>query len=285
MTMPSLDPRRHPMRPDLAAEYLRGQVTAERFVAGREMRIAEPVVDLRSRPSPDAGVETQALFGEIFIAYEDQEGWVWGQLKRDGYVGYMSANGLVVGESVATHKLTVPRSFVYPGLSMKLPIVCALSLGSELKVTKQHGDFVEVEHLGCLWAAHVAPLDQAASDFVSIAEMFLHVPYLWGGKSALGLDCSGLIQISLQAAGIAAPRDTDMQWAELGQEIALGDDLAGLKRGDLIFWNGHVGVMRDAHNLLHANGHHMMVVSEPLRQARDRISAKSHGPIIGVKRL
>ena len=152
MTMPSLDPRRHPMRPDLAAEYLRGQVTAERFVAGREMRIAEPVVDLRSRPSPDAGVETQALFGEIFIAYEDQEGWVWGQLKRDGYVGYMSANGLVVGESVATHKLTVPRSFVYPGLSMKLPIVCALSLGSELKVTKQHGDFVEVEHLGCLWA-------------------------------------------------------------------------------------------------------------------------------------
>lgn len=285
MTMSKLDPRRHPIRPDLAAEYLRGQVEAERFVQGRAMRVIDPVVDLRSRPSPDVGVETQALFGEILIAYEDYEGWLWGQLQRDGYVGYVSASGLVEGDMAASHHLIVPRSFVYPGLSMKLPIVSALSLGSVVKVSKQHGDFAEIENLGCIWAAHLAPLDQDVTDFVAVAEMFLNVPYLWGGKSSLGLDCSGLVQISLQAAGILAPRDTDMQWAELGREIAIDETLEGLQRGDLIFWKGHVGVMRDAHILLHANGHHMMVASEPLREARDRILAKSHGPILGVKRL
>jgi cell wall-associated NlpC family hydrolase len=118
-----------------------------------------------------------------------------------------------------------------------------------------------------------------------VAEQFLHAPYLWGGKSFGGLDCSGLVQVALAAAGIDAPRDTDMMFAELGAAVEIGGDLAGLRRGDLVFWKGHIGIMRDAETLLHANAHHMQVASEPLRGARDRILAKSFGPITGVRRI
>ena len=280
----SFDRRRVPARPDLAAAHLRGTIEAARFVDGRDKRLVEEVVSMRPHPSPDVSLDTQVIFGERITVYEDEEGWAWGQLARDGYVGYVNANAFVFDDAAPTHRVSVPRTFVYPGLSMKLPIVMALPLGAELEVVAIHGDFAEVKNLGCVWAAHLSPLNEVEKDFVSVAEQFLNVPYLWGGKTFVGIDCSGLVQISLQAAGIAAPRDTDMQAAEVGEVVAVGDDLAGLRRGDLVFWKGHVGVMRDERTLLHANGHHMRVASEPLAEARDRIASKAQLPISVVRR-
>ena len=285
MTGTPFDRRRTPARPDLAAEHLRGTIEARSYAAPRVMRVAEECVPLRAAPTPDTMLDTQAIFGERIAIYEDEDNWAWGQLQRDLYVGYLNPNALMRDDAAPTHRVRVPRTLAYPGLSMKLPIVMALPMGAQLDVVARHGDFAEVRNLGCVWAAHLASLDEYEPDFVAVAELFLNVPYLWGGKTALGLDCSGLVQVSLQAAGVEAPRDTDMQAAELGEPVAVGDDLAGLRRGDLIFWKGHVGIMRDERNLLHANGHHMLVASEPLAQARDRILANAKSPITAVKRL
>ena len=177
------------------------------------------------------------------------------------------------------------RTFVYPAANMKQPVQAALSLGSRLAVSETVGDYVKLATGGFVYGAHVVPIGHVAADAIATAETFLNVPYLWGGRSSLGLDCSGLVQHALVAAGIAAPRDSDMHQARIGSAIEIGDDLAGLRRGDMISWKGHCGLMRDATTLLHANGYHMMVASEPLRIARDRILAKSFGPITLVKRL
>ncbi len=284
MNAAPFDRRRTPARPDLAAEHLRGVVAAPRYATGRVRRVVSETAGLRAAPAPDSPLDTQALFGERANVYEDEEGWAWVQLVRDGYVGYLDATSLA-DDAATTHRVRVPRTFVYPGLSMKLPVVMALPLGAEVEVVSLHGPFAEVRNLGCVWAAHLAPLDSVAPDFVAVAEMFLNAPYLWGGKSALGADCSGLVQIALQAAGFSPPRDTDMQAAELGEAVALDEALAGLRRGDLIFWKGHVGIMRDPATLLHANGHHMLVASEPLSEARNRIQQNSFGAITTVRRL
>ena len=280
----SYDRRRTPARSDLAAECLRGKVDAPRYVEGRLWRIVHEVVGVRGSPAMDAGLDTQAIYGERARVYEDEDGWAWGPFERDGYVGYFDATALAEPET-PTHRVCVPRTFIYPGLSMKLPIVMALPMGAEVEIVSLRGDFAEAKNIGCIWAGHLAPFDVFESDFASVAERFLHSPYLWGGKTSMGLDCSGLMQISLQAAGVSAPRDTDMQAAELGEAIAFDDNLSGLRRGDLVVWKGHVGVMRDERTLLHANGHHMMVASEPLREARDRILAKSFGAITTIRRL
>jgi cell wall-associated NlpC family hydrolase len=282
----SLDMRRFAARPDLAAAELEGQVAAERFVEGRAMRIVREVADVRGAPRPDAPLSTQALYGERITVYEDDEGWVWGQLARDRYVGYLDATSIAPddGGGLATHRVGVPRTFVYPGLSMKAPVVMGLPLGAPVEVVAERGEFCEARGLGCIWKEHLAPIGAAQADFVAIAEMFEHAPYLWGGKTWLGLDCSGLVQIALHEAGIEAPRDTDMQAAEIGAPVAARGDLAGLRRGDLVFWKGHVGIMRDAATLLHANGRHMRVASEPLAAARDRIAANSYGPITAIRR-
>ena len=282
----TFDRRLTPARPDLAAEHLRGVVEAERHVAGEAMRVTDEVVDLRGEPRRDCPLDTQVLFGEAIDVYDtDEEGWAWGQSRGDGYVGYLPAAALARLVSPATHRVRAPRTFVYPAASMKQPVVMALPMNARARVVATRGDFFELADGGFVWSGHLAPADVFEADFVAVAERFLNVPYLWGGKTFAGLDCSGLVQVSLQAAGIAAPRDTDMQANGPGVEIPADDDLRGLRRGDLVFWTGHVGIMRDAETLLHANGHHMLVASEPLREARDRIAAKSFGAITGVRRL
>jgi cell wall-associated NlpC family hydrolase len=275
------DRRVTPVRPDLAAAHLRALVEAQRYAEGQAMQVIEASAPLRRSPQSDAPLETEALHGEAVTVYDEGEGWAWAQLERDRYVGYLprAALGTATGP---THRVAALRTHAYPGPSIKLPPNMALSLGARLTVVRQDGDFAVAEDGSHLWARHLTALDFKEPDFVAVAERFLETPYLWGGRTSEGIDCSGLVQTALAAAGIEAPRDSDMLEAALGKPVAID---GALTRGDLVFWKGHVGIMRDPATLLHANGWHMKVVSEPLAEARARIAASGGGPVTNVRRL
>jgi cell wall-associated NlpC family hydrolase len=280
--MAAFDPRVTPARADLAAKHLEGKVSAARFVEGRVMEVIEPQAPLRREPWPDAPLDTEALKGERVTVYDSNaEGYSWAQLAADNYVGWLPTNALAPAGPAPTHKVAALRTLAFTGPSIKLPPLEALPLGATLAVTRVADRLAVTASGAYVPAVHLKPLDEFERDFVAVAERFLGVPYLWGGKTALGLDCSGLVQVSLTACGIACPRDSDMQQAALGAVVA---DRAALKRGDLVFWNGHVAIVRDAENLLHANAFHMAVALEPIAQAMARISA-SGSAITAMKRV
>lgn len=281
----NFDRRITPARSDLADERLRGAVDAPRYSTGVLKRVVTPSAPLRRLTSPEVSLDTEALMGEAVRVFEDEEGLSWVQLESDGYVGYMPSEALGGADPAPTHRVSALRTFVYPGPDLKLPPLAHLSLGANVAITGEQGEYAGLSTGGYAFSGHLTPLDSSESDFVSVAERFLGTPYLWGGKTSLGLDCSGLIQLSLAAAGVDAPRDSDMQEKALGEPLAVSPDLSGLRRGDLIFWKGHVGVMLDGERLLHANGHHMATAIEPLRTAEERIRLKSYGPIVSIKRL
>jgi cell wall-associated NlpC family hydrolase len=280
----ALDPRLTPARPDLAATHLRGQVEAPRYVEGRAARVVMPSAPLRRRPDSNAPLETEALFGETATVYDESEGWAWAQLNRDEYVGYLPAASLGA-PAEPTHRIAALRTHAYPGPAIKLPPRMALSFGAQLKIVGSEGDFAVSQDGLYVWSRCLAALGALEPDAAAVAELFLEAPYLWGGRTSEGVDCSGLVQTALTAAGVASPRDSDMQEAVLGDLIAIDHPEAPLARGDLIFWKGHVGIMRDSVTLLHANGWHMKTVSEPLMEARDRIAANGGGPVTSVRRL
>jgi cell wall-associated NlpC family hydrolase len=277
----TLDRRTNAFRSDLAASHLRGQVEATRFADGTIYEVIDPLADVRHAPSADAALDTQALYGERVTVYETtDEGWAWGQLETDHYVGWMPANALATPGAMPTHKVIVPRTLCFPAANIKLPPLAALPMGAALAVARQDEPF-SVTHNGWFIASgHIAPLSATYRDHVAVAEMLLGAPYLWGGKSSLGIDCSGLVQVALAATGVACPRDSDMQEQTLGRPVAV-DEIA---RGDLVFWKGHVAIARDARTLLHANAFHMMVALEPLADAVARIAAAGHN-VSAVKRL
>jgi cell wall-associated NlpC family hydrolase len=278
----AFDPRTTPARPDLAAAHLRGQVEAARFVDGTPREVRDESAPLRREPSPDASLETEALKGERVTVYETtDEGWCWVQLDADGYVGWLAANALGSPGAPATHTVAALRTLAFPGPSIKLPPVAAFSFGCRLAVTRIDGALA-VTPSGHVPARHLAPIDAKEPDFVAVAERFVGVPYLWGGKTSLGIDCSGLVQLALAAAGIACPRDSDMQERALGAAMPI--DPSRLRRGDLVFWKGHVAIARDAASLVHANAFHMAVAIEPIGEAVARIAAGG-SPIGAVKRL
>lgn len=273
-------------RPDLADIALQGRVEAARFAEPFARRVIAPLADLRREPRLDSGIDTQALMGEaVRVLEEDAEGFAFVQLARDGYVGYMPSAALGPTEPAPTHRVSAIRTFLYPGPSLKLPIAGYLSFGARVAVSGWQGDYAEVPGAGYVHGAHLAPADSVEPDFVALAERFMETPYLWGGKSSLGIDCSGLVQIALQGAGREAPRDSDMQGAGLGEAIPIEEGRAAPRRGDVVFWSGHVGLLLDETTLLHANGHHMKVAAEPLEGAIARIAAKSFGAVTGWRRI
>jgi cell wall-associated NlpC family hydrolase len=271
-SMPDFDPRLTPARADLAARHLEGKVSAARFVDGRRFEISAPQAPLRNEPRPDAPLLTEALKGERVTIYDsNEEGWSWGQLEADGYVGWLPAGALAPPGAPPTHRVTALRTLVFPGPSIKLPPVEALPLGARLAIARIEDRLAVAGGGGYVPATHLAPVDRYETDFVAVAERLVGVPYLWGGKTAFGLDCSGLVQIALSACGMACPRDSDMQEQALGAQIDLASDLADLRRGDLVFWKGHVAIVRERGSLLHANAFHMAVAVEPIAEAVPRI--------------
>jgi len=275
-----LDPRVNLLRPGPDGQ----PSVAAQADQGRVCEVADPAAPLRHAPSPDAPLDTEALKGERVTVYEtSDEGWAWGQLDADGYVGFVPAAALRDPGSPPTHKVSVLRTLVFPGPSIKLPPIEGLSLGCRLAVARDQPPFAVTSTGGYVPARHLVPIDSYENDFVAVAEQFVGAPYLWGGKSMFGIDCSGLVQVSLTAAGTGCPRDSDMQCDSLGNALS-ASEMQHLKRGDLIFWKGHVAIARDADTIVHANAHHMATVIEKTKEAIARIKA-GDSDVLAIKRL
>jgi hypothetical protein len=271
------DKRVTPARADLAAAHLKGAVDAPRYAEGEKFSVCVGRTSLRVRPSSDAAQDSELLFGEIFTVYDRAHGWAWGQAANDLYVGYVAEEALTA-PFAAEVKVSALLAPVFPAADLKMPVRDLLPMNAAVPALAREGDYVKIGDGRYLHQRHVVP--ETEKDFVTVAERFVGVPYVWGGKTAVGLDCSGLIQTALQAVGKAARRDTDMMEKVLGDAIALPE----IRRGDLIFWKGHMGVMLDEKRLLHANAFHMAVAIEPLTEAVARIE-KAAGPVTSVKRL
>jgi cell wall-associated NlpC family hydrolase len=280
----SLDPRRHAIRRDLAAAHLEGQVSAPRYVQGSRRQISRAAVPLRRKPTPSAGLDTEALYGEIASLYDEHNGWAWIQLERDGYVGYVPSDALTTAIREETHRVRAIGTFLYPEPDIKAPPIMHLSLNAGLAISEVGEKLSRTAGGAYVVTRHIAEKGRFARDFVDVAEQLVGTPYLWGGKTRVGLDCSGLVQVSLEAAGVPCPRDSDMQQAELGADVLIPDSLEGLQRGDLVFWRGHVGIMSDGVMVLHANAHHMVVSIETLPEVVAR-SRRAGSDIVAIKRL
>jgi cell wall-associated NlpC family hydrolase len=278
-----LDRRLNAFRTDLAAETLKGRVEAMRFVAGEPASVAATVAPLRPVPDAGRGIDTELLRGESLRVFDRAGGFAWVQADWDGYVGYLPEE-MIAAPITPTHRICVPRTFVYPEPELRKPVSDALSMGSLLTVVG------EAETRGTRYlllaggqaviAAHCLPVKETAGDdYVAVAARLIETPYLWGGRSGFGIDCSGLVQLALMMVGRQAPRDSDMQ-ASFGEEIGRGD----LRRGDLAFWKGHVGIMEDEATLLHANGHTMTVARENFEAAVRRIGWL-YGEPTGYRRI
>lgn len=279
----TLDPRLNAYRSDLADVRLEGLVEAARFVEGRPGRVVAPSAPIRREPHADAALDTEALFGESVTLFEERaDGWSWVQLHTDGYVGWTPAAALASPGGAATHRIRALRTPLYPGPNLKLPPWAILSFGSRLAVSAVHERFAETPE-GYVFAPHLAEFSSVEPDWVATALRFVGTTYIWGGRTSIGLDCSALVQLALAGSGIECPRDSDMQAARAGTALESWE-LENLQRGDLVFWRGHVAIALGDGTMLHANGHHMDTVIEPLLPAVERIAGAGFD-VTGVRRV
>lgn len=274
------DPRLTPIKDGVASLSLEGRLSAKAYRVPIRMQVSAAVASLRVAAQGDAEQADQLIFGEAFDLIEEADGFGWGQAVRDGYVGYVDTEALSAPVLTSTHRISALRTYAFSEPNIKSAIIGLYSLNGLVTIEDREGRFVKAARAGWFVEHHLSEIGQFASDPVAIAEQFLGAPYQWGGRESLGLDCSGLVQQAYYACGRACPRDTDMQQAAFSQDV----DPADLARGDLVFWRGHVGLMRDARTLIHANAHHMMVASEPLDQAIERIKAAGSGLPTAYKR-
>ena len=267
-----LDRRLHAYRPDLAEAGLEGRVEALRFVSGTPTRVGVPVVGLRPAPDLAKGIDTELLLGEDVTVFDRADGWCWVKAASDGYVGYLPEAALSDALGEPTHIVTVQRTFLYLEAELRKPHKSIFSKGSRVRIAtdaETRGNrYAMLEDGTAIFAKHLQQIGAGeGGDYVDVASRFIETPYLWGGRSGLGIDCSGLVQLSMLMTGRSAPRDTDMQSANLGEPIGRSE----LRRGDLVFWKGHVAVLEDSETIIHANGHTMTVARENLEEAIKRI--------------
>jgi len=276
----SFDSRITPARGDLAASFLGGKVDAKAFVDGTEQIIGVGRSALRAGPSATSGMASEVLFGETVTVYERRDGWAWLQCALDDYVGYVREEALAEPFK-PTHRVIATSTPLLPAPDVKRPVMDLLPMNARVQVTGHEGRFARTSSRGFVFADHLVALDDKKTDWIAFTEHFVGVPYVWGGKTYAGLDCSGLVQTALQAAGHSCPRDSDMQEKALGHVV---EDLSRPQRGDLVFWKGHVGIMLDGARMIHANASFMNVTVERLSEAITRI-AKTGSEVTSLKRL
>lgn len=292
----TFDKRVTPAREDVAADYLEGRVHAARYVRGTAHQVTASVLPIRRTPEPDGAQETQALFGEVFTVYDEADGWAWGQAAIDDYVGYVAVEGLAAPASVPTHRVSALRTYRYPEPDLKSSPLGLLSMNAKLAVTGESEDGLWLSETrgGWVFAGHAAPMPDAARDPVAVMEAFVGAPYFWGGRESLGLDCSGLIQLGYELAGIVPPRDADMQelWfraPQRGETLWQSEDGGdwrdvSLRRGDLVYWPGHTGVMTDETYMLHANATGMAVTRDALEPFAAHLADEKDNPVTRLVR-
>lgn len=277
----SFDPRITPLRDGVASRALEGLIAAEVYVDPKPMVCAAPAAGVHREANAASEQMDQLLFGETFEVLEEEAGgWLWGQARRDGYVGFVAAAKLALPGPAPTHRVAAIRTYAFEGPSIKARAIGPYSINSLVSVEAEEGRLSRVAGAGWMTTDHLSPIGVFESDPATVAERFLGAPYLWGGRESLGCDCSGLIQQAFLACGRALPRDTDQQEA-LGE--AIGQQAFG--RGDLVFWKGHMALGFDEVRIIHANGHHMATAIEPLGQAIERIAAAGYGQPTSFRRL
>lgn len=273
------DPRLTLARDGIAARALEGIVPAERYVDTTLRQAQVPAAALRRAPSADAEQLDQLLFGELFEVLDETDGWAFGQARRDGYVGYVATEALGAPGPAPTHTVRALRTYGFSAPSIKAVPVGLYSLNVPVAEEGRDGRFVKTAG-GWIVEEHLSPVGDDAPDYVTIAERFVGTPYQWGGRESLGLDCSGLVQQALYAGGLACPRDSDQQ-AGLGEPISAD----ALRRGDLMFWRGHVAMLTSPTEIIHANSFHMAVAIEPLAEVVARTSRLGGGEPTGYRRI
>ena len=272
-----LDRRVNAVRADLADIALAGRVIASRYVAPVPMMGALPSAALRARPEADAVQVSALLLGEVFAAFDRSGSWTWGQCGVDGYVGWIESSALTAAAVVPTHRITVAQALAFAAPSIKGTVVATLPLNATVTAEPCDADFIKLAgHGGYVHRRHVAPQD---GDIVDLVHGFVGTPYRWGGRTRDGIDCSGLTQAVLLAHGVACPRDSDQQFAAFPR-IAF----ESRRRGDLVCFPGHIGVLVDADHLLHANAWWMTTLIEPLAAVVERLAATVSEPILGIVR-